>query len=80
MSRLVKIFLKMTSFSLLQFKFTQIFIMTQNVFKKGPKFLKKNGRISGFQIFLFLSRLNFITVKFFCFLSNFKKFDEFTTF
>jgi hypothetical protein len=41
------IFFKMTSFSLLNFKFTQIFLMGQNGFFKNDRIIGECGRIIG---------------------------------
>jgi hypothetical protein len=46
MSRLVKIFSKTTSFSLLNFKFTQIFLMGQNCFSKMTKLSVNSAELS----------------------------------
>jgi hypothetical protein len=82
------IFLKTTSFSLLKFKFIQIFLMGQNVFQKMAEFLKKSTDNSVkpvdnsvkltnfwvFKIFLFLLWLNLGSTNFFRFLLNFTEF------
>jgi hypothetical protein len=80
------IFSKMTLFSLLKFKFTQIFLMGQNIFfSKMTHFFEKPvdnsvkpvdnsikpAEFWVFKFFLFISRINFVSAKIFRVLPNF---------
>jgi hypothetical protein len=78
----------MTSFSLLKFKFTQIFLIGQNRFSKMTIFFEKlvDNSVNSIKFcvstnFLFLSHVRYISTKFSqfsaIFFSNFTKYDGF---